>query len=75
VLNAGDFRYLVVTTSGFPFLNAKTPQEQRWTSSDPAARLLIHEVNSFGQAWLYRIDGRLNPARCDHIAPSATRGP
>jgi hypothetical protein len=64
-LNEGDYRYVMITTSGFPFPNAKIPGEQVWTGTDPADRLLIHETYVPGtQAWLYRIDGRLDPARC-----------
>lgn len=74
VLNSGDYRYVVVSTKGFPFPSQQTPSETIWTRSDPKARLLIHETNASGQAWLYRIDGRLDPARCRSAARSTNTG-
>ena len=41
-LNEGDYRYVMITTSAFPFPSAKIPGEQVWTGTDPTARLLIH---------------------------------
>jgi hypothetical protein len=67
-LDAGHYRYVVLTTTGFPFPSNRVPVEQTWTGSDRAAHLLIHEIQSFGQAWLYRIDGRMNPDRCARSA-------
>lgn len=64
-LNDGDYRYALITNFQFPFPNAKIPLEQVWTHTDPAARLLVHDTRLPGtQAWLYRIDGQLDPAGC-----------
>ena len=63
-LDAGRYRYVVVTTKGFPFPSTQTPAEVTWTRSDPTAALLIHEDAGGGGAWLYRISGRLDPDGC-----------
>jgi hypothetical protein len=69
VLNEGRYRYVVASTRGFPYPGRQIPREALWTRSDPAARLLIHDAHSGRQAWLYRIDGRLDPARCEQVGP------
>ena len=66
-LNAGRYDYLFIGMSGSP--NAPS-NEQRWTESDPAARLLpVHDdfVQSvFGRIRtnLYKLTGPLDPAGC-----------
>jgi hypothetical protein len=65
VLNEGRYSYVVTTTPDFPYPSAQVlPPEERWTRSDPAAHLVIHEK----KAWLFRIDGLLDPARCRRVS-------
>ncbi len=47
--------------------------EADWTRSDPAAHLMIEDSNPGTHAWLFRIDGKLDPAGCP--APPAPAKP
>jgi hypothetical protein len=64
-INDGRYDYVVATNPGFPFPSRQRALEADWTRSDPAATLLISESTDFGaHAWLFEIDGRLDPAGC-----------
>ncbi len=63
-INAGRYDYVVATNPGFPFPSRRPALEADWTRSDPAATLLISESNLAAHAWLFKINGRLDPARC-----------
>jgi hypothetical protein len=61
-LNDGGYRYVVTTPFNYPGnLRRDQPREARWTGTDPAARLVLRDR---GVVSLYRLDGRLDPARC-----------
>jgi hypothetical protein len=59
-VNDGRYDYVVATGPGFPFTKPRPSVEVIWTRSDPAAHLLVHDAS----AWIFRIDGRLDAARC-----------
>ncbi|HEY5171075.1 MAG TPA: hypothetical protein VIK54_05040, partial [Acidimicrobiia bacterium] len=63
-VNDGRYDFVVATTPGFPFATKQPPLEEMWTRSDPAAHLLLHESSGGAQAWLFRIDGKLDPSSC-----------
>jgi hypothetical protein len=63
-INDGRYDYVVATNPGFPFPSRQPALEADWTRSDPAATLLINESNFGAHAWLFKIDGRLDPAGC-----------
>jgi hypothetical protein len=65
-LNAGGYGWVVIVPNGFTLIaNPGIPREQRWTSTDPNARLVARDLDpGFGAAVLYRIDGRLDPDSC-----------
>jgi hypothetical protein len=67
-INDGRYDYVVATNPGFPFPSKQPALEVNWTRSDPAASLLISESINGAHAWLFRIDGRLDPSGC--TAPS-----
>jgi hypothetical protein len=62
-VNAGDYDYLVTT----PELDLNKPStassspERGWVRNDPA----VHEVVHSGRVSVFRINGRLDPNRCD----------
>jgi hypothetical protein len=60
-LNAGHYGYVV--TAANPLFLDDTPPEERWTSRDPAASLIVRDRASS----LFRLDGRLDPAGCDRV--------
>ncbi len=74
-INDGDYGYVIVTNPGFPFPSRQPALEADWTRSDPAAHLMFEDSNLIEQAnvrthaWLFKINGKLNPAGCAPSAP------
>jgi hypothetical protein len=59
-LNAGHYSYVIITPERFPISVGAAP-EAAWTEADPAATLVMND----GDVSLFRLDGRLDPERCD----------
>ncbi|MFN2612045.1 MAG: hypothetical protein ABR536_01590, partial [Solirubrobacterales bacterium] len=62
-INQGGYRY-VVTTPGYDQDEPNHPlpaRFERWTATDPAATVVLKEPN----VSIFRIDGELDPARCE----------
>jgi hypothetical protein len=62
IVDAGDYDYLVVT----PRQNEpafSTPDERAWMDADPAAVRVVRA----DPAAVYRLEGRLDPARCGSV--------
>lgn len=63
VVNAGDYDYVVVTPPGYG--STTIPKEAIWTRTDSRARLVLREQEpGYGTAFVYRVDGPLNPNAC-----------
>jgi hypothetical protein len=64
-VNEGRYSYVVVASYGFPFPtpNSRRSLVEQWTRTDPAAHLIMKE-GSGARAWLYKIDGALDPQGC-----------
>jgi hypothetical protein len=64
-VNRKRLDYVLVTTGGYPVGQTATPREQGWTATDPAARLLLTDRDGKGRrAWLYQVQGPLDPSAC-----------
>jgi hypothetical protein len=63
-VNRERLDYVLVTTRNYPIARASTAREQRWTATDPAARLVLTDREKGGSAWLYELRGRLDPSAC-----------
>jgi hypothetical protein len=65
-VNAGGYRYLVTTPSRDPWHPKRLgpSPEERWTASDPAARLLYTRRALGRPISVYELTGRLDPAAC-----------
>jgi hypothetical protein len=65
-LNAGGYGWVVIAPPGFPAIGSPpVPREQRWTSSDRHARLVLTDVRpGHGSAVLFQLDGPLDPSGC-----------
>jgi hypothetical protein len=70
-VNSKRLDYVLVTTPGYPVGQTSTAREQRWTATDPAARLVLTERDRNARAWLYQLRGRLDPSAC----PTASQPP
>lgn len=73
-INDGRYDYVVASNPGFPFPSRQPALEANWTRSDPAANLLITESINGAHVWLFRIDGKLDPAGCPATSPAPGRG-
>jgi hypothetical protein len=67
-VNRERLDYVLVTTGGYPVGQTSTARAQRWTATDPAARLVLTDRDGKARAWLYQLQGRLDPSAC----PSAS---
>jgi hypothetical protein len=69
-LNRGKYDYVVVTTNLFPFPSKLAAPQAAWTAQDPSASLVLQQTLPYrpevgkAQAWLYKINGRLDPGAC-----------
>jgi len=63
-INDGRYTYVVATTPGFPFPSKQPALEAGWTRSDPAAHVVLEESNLGAHAWLFKINGKLDPTGC-----------
>jgi hypothetical protein len=73
-INDGRYTYVIATNPGFPFPTRQPAVEAGWTRSDPGARLVIEESHLGARAWLFKIDGKLDPASCGISPASTNRG-
>jgi hypothetical protein len=70
--NRARLDYVLVTTPAYPIRKVSTAREQGWVSTDPAARLVLTDHDGKATAWLYRLQGPLDPSTCPKTAkPSA----
>jgi hypothetical protein len=63
-VNRERLDYVLVTTGGYPVGQTSTARAQRWTATDPAARLVLTDRDGKARAWLYQLQGRLDPSAC-----------
>ena len=63
-VNRKQLDYVLVTTGGYPVGQTSTAREERWTATDPAAWLVLTDRDGKARAWLYQVQGRLDPSAC-----------
>jgi hypothetical protein len=65
-LNAGRYGWVVIAPPGFPAVGfPPTPPQQRWTNTDPHARLVLTDTRpGHGTVVLFRLTGPLDPSGC-----------
>jgi hypothetical protein len=73
-VNRQHLGYVVITSTGFPLAVSPTAREQVWTETDPAAQLVRTDRMGRSRAWLSRLHGRLDPARCPKTPASTPPG-
>jgi hypothetical protein len=64
-VNTGHYRYIVTTGSRAMWMGVVTPSPERsWTHGDPAVKLISPRRTRSSVVEIYRVIGRLDPARC-----------
>jgi hypothetical protein len=65
-VDAGDFRYLVTTPARDPFhpRMLEPSPEDRWTASDPAARIVFRRQALGRPIYVFELSGPLDPQSC-----------
>jgi hypothetical protein len=62
-VNREQLDYVLVTMQTYP-ASAPAAREQRWTATDPAAKLVVKGGHGRTRAWLYQVVGSLDPSAC-----------
>ena len=73
-LNRERLDYVIVTTPGFPIESTAPAPQRAWTEDDPAARLVLTDKEGEARAWLYELNGRLDPSTCPPVPETGTAG-
>jgi hypothetical protein len=75
-INAGDYDYLILSRFTQDSIDAPYWYPvYRWVRSDPAVKKIVEEPDIAPQPdYVFKVNGKLDPAGCDEIPPEKTLG-